>query len=199
MKIRPARAADRAEWARLRRALWPDCRGPRAALEMRELLSDPKKFGVLVLDRAGGKLGGFVEVALRDGVDGAARAVTAYIEGWFVAPELRGKNWGRKLIAAAGRWARARGMVELASDAEAADSTPPSSLVKIVRNPDKNDEPCASDPSRPPDRHAGRSQHFSWRCDCAKDLRTGVLNLLFVDQPPDDIGRNHYVGETRER
>ena len=118
MKIRPARAADRAEWARLRRALWPDCRGPRAALEMRELLSDPKKFGVLVLDRAGGKLGGFVEVALRDGVDGAARAVTAYIEGWFVAPELRGRNWGRKLIAAAGRWARARGMVELASDAE---------------------------------------------------------------------------------
>ena len=118
MKIRPAKKSDCTEWARLRRTLWPDCRGPRAALEMRELLSDPKKSGVLVLDRGAGKLGGFVEVALRDGVDGAARKVTAYVEGWFVEPELRGRNWGRKLISAAGRWARARGMVELASDAE---------------------------------------------------------------------------------
>jgi len=118
VKIRPATKSDRREWARLRRALWPDCSGARAALEMREQLSDPKKFGVLVLDRGDGKLGGFVEVALRDGVDGAAREVTGYVEGWFVEPALRGKDWGRKLIAAAGRWAKARGMIELASDSE---------------------------------------------------------------------------------
>jgi aminoglycoside 6'-N-acetyltransferase I len=118
MKIRPATKADRAEWGRMRRALWPDCRGPRAALEMREQLSNPKRFGVLVIDRGGGKLGGFIELALRDGVDGAAREVTAYVEGWFVEPELRGENWGRKLVAAAGRWAKARGMIELASDSE---------------------------------------------------------------------------------
>ena len=118
MNIRPATKADRAEWARLRRALWPDCRGARAALEMREQLSDPKKFGVLVLDRGDGKLGGFIELALRDGVDGAAREITAYVEGWFVDADLRGQNWGRKLVAAGERWARARGMVELASDTE---------------------------------------------------------------------------------
>jgi len=118
MKIRSAKSSDRAEWARLRQALWPDCRGRRAALEMREQLSDPKKFGVLVLDRGDGKLGGFIELALRDGVDGAAREVTGYVEGWFVDPALRGKRWGRKLIAAAERWAQARGMVELASDTE---------------------------------------------------------------------------------
>jgi aminoglycoside 6'-N-acetyltransferase I len=71
-----------------------------------------------VLDRGDGRLGGFIELALRDGVDGAAREVTGYIEGWFVAPALRGKNWGRKLVRAGERWAKARGMVELASDAE---------------------------------------------------------------------------------
>jgi aminoglycoside 6'-N-acetyltransferase I len=98
--------------------LWPDCKGARAALEMRELLSDRQKFGVLVVDRGDGRLGGFVELALRDGVDGAASEITAYVEGWFVEPELRGQAWGRKLIAAAGRWAAERGMVELASDAE---------------------------------------------------------------------------------
>lgn len=118
MKIRPVRGSDRAEWGRMRQELWPDCRGPRAALEMREQLSDPGKFGVLVIDRDGGVLGGFIELALRDGVDGAAREVTGYVEGWFVSPDLRGKNWGRKLVAAAGRWAKARGMSELASDSE---------------------------------------------------------------------------------
>jgi aminoglycoside 6'-N-acetyltransferase I len=102
----------------MRRALWPDCRGPRAALEMREQMSDPRKFGVLVLDRGDGRLAGFIELALRDGVDGAAREVSAYVEGWFVEKDLRGQGWGRKLVAAGGRWAKARGMIELASDAE---------------------------------------------------------------------------------
>ena len=117
-QIREASMADRVEYARLRQALWPDCKGPRAALEMREQFSDPRKFGVLVIDRGDGRLGGFVELALRDGVDGAAREVTAYLEGWFVDERLRGQGWGKKLIAAAGQWARRRGMVELASDAE---------------------------------------------------------------------------------
>ena len=87
MKIRAAKRSDRIEWARLRRVLWPECQGPRAVLEMREQLGDPEKFGVLVIDRGDGKLGGFIELALRDGVDGAARKVTAYVEGWFVIAE----------------------------------------------------------------------------------------------------------------
>lgn len=118
MTIREATLRDRKDWARMRRALWPDCQGPRAALEMREQLSDPKNFGVLVIDRGDGTLGGFIELALRDGVDGAARERTAYVEGWFVERELRRTGWGRRLVAAAERWARQRGMVELASDAE---------------------------------------------------------------------------------
>ncbi len=118
MKIRAGRSQDRREWARLRQALWPECRGPRAALEMREQLSDPEKFGVLVLDRGDGTLAGFVELSLRDGVDGAVRPLTAFLEGWYVEPSLRGEGWGRKLIRAAERWAKARRMVELASDTE---------------------------------------------------------------------------------
>ncbi|MCR6654959.1 MAG: GNAT family N-acetyltransferase [Opitutus sp.] len=102
----------------MRRALWPDCRGKRAELEMREQMSNRKKFGVLVIDRGDGKLGGFAELALRDGVDGAKRETTAYLEGWFVDADLRGTGWGKKLIRAAETWAVERGMVELASDAE---------------------------------------------------------------------------------
>jgi len=102
----------------MRRALWPDCRGKRAELEMREQMSNRKKFGVLVIDRGDGKLGGFAELALRDGVDGAKNETTAYLEGWFVDADLRGTGWGKKLIRAAETWAVERGMVELASDAE---------------------------------------------------------------------------------
>lgn len=118
MKIRALRKTDFAEWGRLRRALWPDCKGARAELEMRELMRDRKKFAVVVIDRGDGRLGGFVELALRDGVDGAAQETTAYLEGWWVDADLRGRGWGRKLIRAAEDWARARGMTELASDAE---------------------------------------------------------------------------------
>jgi aminoglycoside 6'-N-acetyltransferase I len=102
----------------MRRTLWPGCNGARSLLEMREQLSNPKKFGVLVIDGGGGKLHGFIELAVRDGVDGAAREHTAYVEGWFVEEPLRGSGWGRRLITAASGWARKRGMRELASDAE---------------------------------------------------------------------------------
>jgi aminoglycoside 6'-N-acetyltransferase I len=121
LTIRPATKKDFSEWARLRRALWPDCKGPRAELEMAELFRNPKRSGVLVIDRGDGTLAGFVELALRDGVDGARHETTGYVEGWYVEEPLRGKGWGRKLIAAAGRWAKARGMSELASDAELAN------------------------------------------------------------------------------
>lgn len=118
LHIRPGTAADAAEWARLRRRLWPDCAAARARLEIREQLGNPRRFGVLVLDRGGGQLGGFAELALRDGVDGAKRETTAYLEGWYVEPDLRGRGWGRRLIAAAEAWSRQRGMAELASDSE---------------------------------------------------------------------------------
>ncbi len=117
-RIRHATTADRPEWARLRQALWPDCKGARATLEMREQLSDPKKFGVLVIDAGSGRLRGFIELALRDGVDGATQETTAYVEGWYVEKPLRRAGWGRRLVAAAAKWARDRGMTELASDAE---------------------------------------------------------------------------------
>jgi len=119
MKVRVLdQKTDWAEWRRLRQALWPDCKGARAELEMRGFVRDRKKFGVLVIERDDGKLGGFAEVALRDGVDEAVRDVTAFLEGWYVDADLRARGWGRRLVRAAERWAAERGMVELASDAE---------------------------------------------------------------------------------
>jgi aminoglycoside 6'-N-acetyltransferase I len=121
MNLRPANETDRAECLRLRCALWPDCSAERHELEM-DVVS-PDERGVLVLDRGDGQLGGFLEVSVRHGVDGARHEEVAYIEGWYVEPALRGKKWGRALMDAAIRWALERGYTELGSDAEQHNTT----------------------------------------------------------------------------
>lgn len=112
------RREDRAEWLRLRRALWPDCSKSMHALEMREYRTKARQRIVLVLARARGGLGGFIEVSVRDRVDGSKSSEVAYIEGWYVDPEFRGAGLGRRLMRAAEDWAKARGLTELASDTE---------------------------------------------------------------------------------
>lgn len=121
MKIRPVRPADLPEWRRLRRLLSPGCPLRRHRLEMAELTRDPARSLVVVGERAPGRLGGYAEAMLREGVDGARAPVTAYLEGWFVEADLRGRGCGRRLLAAVQRWARNRGGRELASDAELGD------------------------------------------------------------------------------
>jgi aminoglycoside 6'-N-acetyltransferase I len=68
--------------------------------------------------RGEGRLGGFLEVSVRHGVDGARHEDVAYVEGWYVEPDLRGQNWGRTLMEGASQWALERGYAELGSDAE---------------------------------------------------------------------------------
>ena len=119
MKIRAAVAQDRAEWVRMRYALWPDCSPERHQLEIRQLTAAKACGLVLVAVRENGSLCGFAELSIRhDHVDGALSVPVAYLEGWYVDPDVRGVGIGRQLLAAAERWAAARGLRELASDAE---------------------------------------------------------------------------------
>ena len=116
MNLRPANETDRAECLRLRCALWPESSRERHDLEMDMVSADER--GVLVIERGDGRLGGFLEVSVRHGVDGARHEEVAYIEGWYVEPDLRRQNFGRALMEGAARWALERGYVELGSDAE---------------------------------------------------------------------------------
>ncbi len=118
MLIRPLEPQDRSEWMRLRRALWPDCSNETHALEMEQYANRAGMDVVMVVARDDGRLGGFAEVSVRDRVDGSTAKRVAYLEGWFVDPDLRRQGHGRKLIESAERWAVARGLTELASDAE---------------------------------------------------------------------------------
>jgi aminoglycoside 6'-N-acetyltransferase I len=105
-----------AEWLRMRQILWPDCSPEMHRVEMAERKGTGSV--IFVYRRDHSKLGGFIEVSLRDRVDGSLSARVGYVEGWYVDEDLRGHGVGRQLIAAAETWAKSKGLTELASDAE---------------------------------------------------------------------------------
>jgi aminoglycoside 6'-N-acetyltransferase I len=118
--IRPLHADDPddvAAWHRQRRALWPDCEEAMHAYEVARHLAGGEDTAVLVAT-AEGSLVGFVELSVRTRVDGSTEDRVGYVEGWYVEEEWRGRGVGRALIVAAEGWTRARGLRELASDAE---------------------------------------------------------------------------------
>ncbi|MCI0744291.1 MAG: GNAT family N-acetyltransferase [Verrucomicrobia subdivision 3 bacterium] len=122
MAIPPTRIAlpqDAPEWLRMRRALWPDCTEERHALEIQQLTAPEHPGVVFVASRSPDALCGFAELSIRcDHVDGSSSVPIAYVEGWYVDPDMRGGGVGRRLIEAAEQWALACGFKELASDAE---------------------------------------------------------------------------------
>ena len=87
------------------RALWPDFDG------------DPGPGQILVWERPGGAgLGGFVQLNVRAYGEGCDTHPVPWIEGWWVAPDLRRTGVGRALIAEVESWARLAGFAELGSD-----------------------------------------------------------------------------------
>ena len=105
--IREMRADEAQAVLAMMRELWPDCDD--------EAIPDDCVF---VIDRGDGALGGFITLAMRPWAEGCASTPCAFIEGWWVAADLRGRGYGRKLVGAAEGWAIAQGSRELASDAE---------------------------------------------------------------------------------
>ena len=84
MLIRHANQNDRAEWLRMRTALWPA--GSREELygEMEDQLAGAGRYAVFVVERETGRLGGFLEASLRAYADGCRTSPVGYIEGWYV-------------------------------------------------------------------------------------------------------------------
>lgn len=119
--IRAAALSDCSRLAELCFALWPESSMEEHAGELAEWLSGrapgtlPLRYFVAAIPA--GQLVGFLQAGLRSHADccDPSRPV-GFIEGWYVAPEFRRNGIGRRLIAAAEDWARARGCREMASD-----------------------------------------------------------------------------------
>ena len=100
----------------MREALWPEESAPELREGMRAWLAR-NDAAVFVACRADGTLAGFVEVGSRSYGEGCATSPVAYIEGWYVDPDVRLQGVGRALFDAAETWAREQGYQEIASDA----------------------------------------------------------------------------------
>ena len=113
MTIRPYQPADLAEWMRMRRQLWPELPSDEAALRADCEAWLARKNSIVLVAR----LCGFVEAGEREFADGCETSPVAYLEGWFLDEDSRGRGIGRQLIQAVEEWAAANGYREFASDA----------------------------------------------------------------------------------
>ncbi|HJR58317.1 MAG TPA: GNAT family N-acetyltransferase [Vicinamibacterales bacterium] len=105
--VRLMRSVELPDVLEMMRSLWPDCG---------DYSFDDET--VFVWERQGGGLGGFVSFTLRPWAEGCDATPVPYIEGWWVAPDLRQAGVGRALVEAVERWCRAHGYPELGSDVE---------------------------------------------------------------------------------
>lgn len=118
MTIRLYQTTDHAEWLRMRLMLWPEGSAEAHLPDMETWLARPDCI-VLVVPRADGSgLGGFAEVGTRSVADSCETSPVAYLEGWYVDPDMRLQGIGAALVRAAEAWARAKGYREFASDAQ---------------------------------------------------------------------------------
>ena len=122
LTVRPAQVSDRDELAAMRALLWPDASIEEHRKEIDAILKGetpgglPLAFLVAVDERRAPF--GFLEVGLRSHADGCSPArPVGFVEGWFVREGARRRGVGRALMRAAEDWARARGCLEMGSDA----------------------------------------------------------------------------------
>ncbi|MGE3181014.1 MAG: N-acetyltransferase family protein [Phycisphaerae bacterium] len=119
MVIRHANRDDRAEWHRMRCALWPDDAAVHDTEIDEYLLGKWVTSIVFVAERLDGSgLCGFVEARLRDHAEGCTSSPVAYLEGWYVDSEYRRTGVGAALLSAFEQWGVANGATEAASDTE---------------------------------------------------------------------------------
>jgi aminoglycoside 6'-N-acetyltransferase I len=106
---------DLPEWRRMRDALWPD----QTPDDMTAWLARPDAV-VLVAEHTtdGARLCGFAEVGARSIAEGCMTSPVAYLEGWYVDPDVRRRGLGSALLRGVEDWARKAGYQELASDTE---------------------------------------------------------------------------------
>jgi aminoglycoside 6'-N-acetyltransferase I len=112
--IRETRVADRAAWAAMRAALWPEEDAEAHARAIDEILARSNAWGFIA--ETDSKAIGFAEVAIRPYANGCDSAPVAFLEGIWVAAPARRHGIGAQLIAHIESFLLARGFRELGSD-----------------------------------------------------------------------------------
>jgi aminoglycoside 6'-N-acetyltransferase I len=105
-------------WLDMRVALWSDATADEHRGYMAICLAQPERFLQLMMYDEHRRPIGFIEGSIRsDYVNGTETSPVGFVEGVYVTPAMRRQGVARRLYAAIGDWAKARGCRELASDA----------------------------------------------------------------------------------
>jgi aminoglycoside 6'-N-acetyltransferase I len=115
--VRQMGANDRAIWAEMRIALWPDETLQAHTAMIDELLGDEDIWALIAEATNGGAIG-FAEIAMRKYANGCDTRPVAFFEGVWIKPQFRRLGIGTRLIAHAEAFLAARGFRELGSDTE---------------------------------------------------------------------------------
>ena len=119
MKVRKVNLSDKNEWERMRNQLWSSSSTEHLAEIDRYFSNNSTNIvNVMVLERNSGKLGGLIELNIRNYAEGSKLERVPYVEGWYVDQDLRKNGYGKQLMAMAEEWAIENGFSELVSDTE---------------------------------------------------------------------------------
>lgn len=117
--VRPATLDDAPVWLEMRDALWPEDGAGSHAHEIEQFFAGTLRMPleVLLAVDESGDIVGFAELSIRSYAEDCVTDRVAYLEGWYVVPEMRRRGVGKALVVAAEAWARSQGCTEFASDA----------------------------------------------------------------------------------
>jgi aminoglycoside 6'-N-acetyltransferase I len=124
MTVTPITQDDRGPWLDMRAQLWPGSRDAHASDVDRFFAGASRNpLATLIAKDNTGRAIGFAELSIRPYAEGCATDNVAFLEGWFVIPDARGRGVGRELLGACEAWARSQGCTEFASDAQPDNET----------------------------------------------------------------------------
>jgi len=118
VRISPAAPADAAVWRRMRHALWPAEAGEHDGDIAGFFAGTVSRPAAVLLAWDGERAVGFVELSIREYAEGCYSGRVAFLEGWYVEPDARGRGVGAALVRATEEWGRAQGCTELGSDTQ---------------------------------------------------------------------------------
>jgi aminoglycoside 6'-N-acetyltransferase I len=119
IRVRPATSSDASAWLRMRCALWPEGSESEHRREIEQFFVGKLRqpLATLLALNSSGDAVGFAELSIRSYAEDCATDHVAYLEGWYVVPDVRRQGVGKALVRAAEDWGRSQGCTEFASDA----------------------------------------------------------------------------------
>ena len=104
-------------WKQMRQTHFSDLNDEFNEREMRSIFNSQDRACMIILTDSN-EIMGFLEVALRNLVDGCLGSPVGYIEGLYLKPQYRGSGYGRRAVESIAEWFSDRGCQEMATDTE---------------------------------------------------------------------------------